>query len=175
MCYFIDKFLGIKLSADEIRVCHFLGRTTGSPIIVKFLYFHQKNSVYNRRTIVVQRENENSFNQQPISKRPPKEQRELQKQAEANGWITTTNNCKVKLFLEGTNSSRHSQNVASETDIDNLISQAVRRMLKISSNSETMGDNKDPRESDETPTTQYCYPTKKPKIGHGFICDGYNK
>ena len=54
--------------------------------------------------------------------------------------------------------------MASETDIDSLIGQAVRRRHIGDSNSETMSNNKDPRGSKETPTIQYCCPTKNQKI-----------
>ena len=144
VCYLLDKFPGIKLFADEIKACHFLGRTPDSPIIVKFLYFHHKNSVYNRGTMLVQRGNKNPFKKHPIfiRERLPKEQRELEKYAEDNGLITTIFNCNVKLIIEGVDGSRHSHIMASETDIDNLIGQAVRRRPLSGSISETMSNNR---------------------------------
>ena len=117
--YFFKTFLDIQLLREDLKACHSLGKCSDinktPPIVVKFVYFHQQNDVYVRRSMLGKRGMQNPINTENIyvNERIPKEQLLIKKYASDKGLITTTCNCDVKLFLKHSSGATFSQKVTS--------------------------------------------------------------
>ena len=106
VCQFFSKFLQCLTQPSNFKACHPLGpwKELNYPpaIIVKYVYFGEKNEIYGRRSWLSQVKN--PINGRPIfiKERLPKAQKEIKDYADEQGLITTTNNCDVKLFYKKT-------------------------------------------------------------------------
>ena len=131
--YFFKTFLDIQLLREDLKACHFLGKCSDinkpPPVVVKFVYFHQKNDVYVRRSMLGKRGKQNPINTENIyiNERLPKEQLLIKKYANDKGLITTTYNCDVKLFLKDSSGATFSQKVTSTKMVDDLTHKALKK------------------------------------------------
>ena len=104
--FFIKKFLRYELEPSKIKACHILpGRAEEkglmASVIVKFLYFRDKNQIYaNRRYLKGQKKNEINQKNIYVRERLPAMNAYIKKIAEGKGRITSTNNCTVSVLCD---------------------------------------------------------------------------
>ena len=102
VCRFLQTHMDHQTTPASFKACHFLGKWKNDrfppAIIIKFIYFGEKDAIYSRKSMLARLVNQN--NQKPIflKERLPEQQRKLKTKAEEMGYITTTSNCTVKLF-----------------------------------------------------------------------------
>ena len=102
VCDFLQKYLNFTTHPQNFKACHVLGKwkDTNSPpgVIIKFLYYGEKNEIFGRKSWLAGIRN--PLNGRPIfmKERLPPLQREIKKEADQLGLITTTMNCDVKVF-----------------------------------------------------------------------------
>ena len=95
--------MNYDINPMDFKACHPLGKFTidsNKKVIVKFIYFHHKNELYSRRSMLA-----NKMNGKPIfvSERLSKHDNEVRKYDESLGLIITTRNCEVRVFRKEEN------------------------------------------------------------------------
>ena len=117
---------------ENFTACHVLGRgqkNTPPAIIVKLVYFQEKNEIYSRKKMLWGVINIMKGRQMFINERLPPKDRELQVYANDKNLVTRTQNCQVQLLIEN-NGIRKSIDVNSPKTIDDIIAIAVQKKEK---------------------------------------------
>ena len=65
---------------------------------MKIIYFEEKNEIYGRKSKLAKRINPNNAQKMYLRERLPPHQKEILDHALEKNFITTTNNCKMKVF-----------------------------------------------------------------------------
>lgn len=137
MCSFLKQFLNWDTNPGNFKACHYLGkwRTDKHPpaVIIKFIYFSEKDAIYGRRTWLSKKMN--PFNEKPIfiKERLAKYDLETKLHAESQGLITTTYNAQVKVFVKEGNGNLRSVPVNSVKDVEDIKGQAAKKAIQTSS------------------------------------------
>ena len=101
---FFEKFLGVEITEDSIKACHIISNSGNEfqlpTVICKFIYFADKQSVYEKRKRL--RKTKNRINNKFIYLNEPLPEYEAQIKNEANkqNMITATHNCAVSVLVE---------------------------------------------------------------------------
>ena len=99
-CQAVNQYFRCHITPDRVKACHPLHskKIFFSGIIIKFIYFSDKDKMYSRRKMFGQQTwNNRKLN---ITKRLPKFDLEIKKPCDERGIITTTRNCKVRIFCK---------------------------------------------------------------------------
>ena len=126
-----NNFMGYKIQPGAFKACHVLGKGHGNKppaVIIKFLYFHDKNEVYLRRPMLASKKN--PLNKGPIfvSERLPKHDLEVKRYATEKGLITATRNCQVRVFYKDENGARISFPVNNKSSVDSWAETAMKKV-----------------------------------------------
>ena len=130
---FFEQFLGFTVNFADIKACHPLPRKlnqTFPPVIVKFVYFDQKNQIYFRRVQLGNRTHYNPSNNRPvfIRERLSKHDLKLKMYAENNmNMVTTTFNSQVRVFIRTEGNKTTSKPVNTIDDIHKLETIAIKK------------------------------------------------
>ena len=133
MASFITDFMGYKIQPGAFKACHVLGRGHGNKppaVIIKFLYFHDKNEVYLRRPMLASKKNPLNYGPIFVSERLPKHDLEVKRYATEKGLITTTRNCQVRVFYKDENGARISFPVNNKSSVDSWAETAMKKMQR---------------------------------------------
>ena len=101
---FFEKFLGVEITEDSIKACHIIPNSGNEfqlpTVICKFIYFADKQSVYEKRKRL--RKTKNRINNKFIYLNEPLPEYDAQIKNEANkrNMITATHNCAVSVLVE---------------------------------------------------------------------------
>ncbi len=102
---FLNTTLNLSLKVDGVKACHYLGKVRENsdklpPIIMKFVYFADKNIVWRRKRNL--KGIKNPANGKPIfiTERLPQADKEVQEYARERGVVTTTHNCAVQIMYK---------------------------------------------------------------------------
>ena len=131
VCLFFEKYLGFTTNAYNIKACHYLSRWRNEryppAIIVKFLYFDEKNELYGRKSWLAGKKH--PVNTKPIfmKERLPRCQKEIFEHAKQEGLITSTYNCKVKVFTKTEDNQFRSVVVNSKKAVDDIKEKAIKK------------------------------------------------
>ena len=133
MAGFFTQYLGYRCNPEAFKACHPLGsfrRDSQKTVIVKFIYFHDKNEIFSRRALLAHKPN--NFNNMPIyiNERLPKHDAEIRRYAESLGIVTTTRNCQVRIFHRAEDGTSQSFPVNSVSGVDQWAETAVKRNSK---------------------------------------------
>ena len=130
---FVEQFLGFTVNFADIKACHPLPRKLNQaipPVIVKFVYFDQKNQIYFRRVQLGNRTHYNPSNNRPvfIRERLSKHDLKLKMYAENNmNMVTTTFNSQVRVFIRTEGNKTTSKPVNTFDDIHKLENIAIKK------------------------------------------------
>ena len=135
VCAFFDLYLNWKSDETNFKACHYLsspkiGRKPPA-IIVKFVYFGEKQEVCGRKSWLAQKKNAKNGLPIFIKERLPKLQNELKTYAEQESLITTTQKCNVKVFQTNAEGQFRSVVVNSKKAIDDIKEKAVKKKSKV--------------------------------------------
>ena len=133
MAAFFSSYLDYECTPDLFKACHPLGNFNTAKkktVIVKFLYFHDKNEIYSRRALLSNRLNR--LNREPIfiNERLPKHDVELKRHAESLGLVTTTRNCQVRIFHRAENGNVKTFPVNTVAGVNKWAATAIKRKPK---------------------------------------------
>ena len=107
--WFFEKYLGIRLHETRIKPCHILPGTGNDyvlpSVIIKFIYSDNMNNVYKSRKLLKKRKNEINGRSIYINEHLSKIDAELKNEANNQGFITSTNNCKVSVLVSKANNT----------------------------------------------------------------------
>ena len=107
--WFFEIYLRIGLHKTRIKACHILPGTGNDyvlpSVIIKFIYFDDKNNVYNVYKLLKKRKNKINGRNNYINEHLPKVDAELKNEANKQGFITSTNNCKVSVLVSKANNT----------------------------------------------------------------------
>ena len=126
---FLSEYMNFLFNPEKFKACHVLGRgqkNTPPAIIVKFVYFHEKNEIYSRKKMLWGVINKMNGRQMFIKERLPPKDKELQVYANDRNLVTRTQNCQVQLLIEN-NGIRKSIDVNSPKTIDDNMAIAVQK------------------------------------------------
>ena len=118
------------MTLDAIKACYLLGnwKSNAPPaVIVKFIYYNDKMELYNRRPMLANFRNAQNGKPVYMKKRLPQHDLAIQKRANELDLVTTTYNCRVKLFLK-TENGRLTQTVDSVKAVEELDSRAMKKI-----------------------------------------------
>ena len=90
-------------------------------LIVKFLYFRDKNHIYANRRYLKGQKNEINQKNFHVRERLPAMDAYIKKLAEAKGLITSTNNCTVSVLCDKEDGSKKLVKVNDVTELENPI------------------------------------------------------
>ena len=129
--WFFEKNLRIELREMRIKACHILLGTGNDfvlpPVIVKFIYFDDKNNVYKSRKSLKKMKNKiNDWNIY-INEHLPKVDAELKNEAQKQSFITSTNNCKVSVLVSKANNTIVYRRINYTSDLANVPNAIKRR------------------------------------------------
>lgn len=102
----LTEFMRIPITLADIAACHFLPSSGPvKPIIVKFIYHHHRDMVWNRRHLMYNFCTYPNIFKWPviIKERLPETDREIEKEAISKGLKVTTKNCQVFILNENGN------------------------------------------------------------------------
>lgn len=125
---FFKQYLNFDCRPADLKAVHPInkGNSTYPPsIIVKFIYFGDKNELYHRRTLLAGVLNPNNRKPIYVKERLPKRDLNILKEAKDQGYITSTYNCQVKVFCKGDNGSRIAVPVNSVRALTDLKPRAI--------------------------------------------------
>ena len=101
---FLKYYLNYDTNPGNFKACHPLGSWKNEKfapaVIVKFLYYDEKNEIYGRMSWLLR--SSNPINGKPVyfKERLLPKQREIKMRADEAGLITSTYNCQVKTFTK---------------------------------------------------------------------------
>ena len=133
---FLSEYLNFVTNPENFKACHVSGRdqkNTPPAIIVKFLYFPEKNELYSRKKMLWVVINKMNGRQMFIKERLPPKDKELQVYANDRNLLTRTQNCQVQLLIEH-NGIRRSIDVNSPKTIDDNMAIADQKKQKQCAN-----------------------------------------
>ena len=97
----MNSTLQSELSPCDIKACHYLGKPQQSSVIAKFVYFAQRNFIWQSRKSVKGIVNKTGYPVYLTERLPPK-CRKLQFEAKQMGVKTVTNNCELQVVCPRT-------------------------------------------------------------------------
>ena len=134
VCNFLRNFLNNDTTPSNFKACHFFGpwRDLNRPpaVIIKFIYFEEKNEVYSRRSWLASVKNPKNGYSIFFKERLPPNDRDIKKYADSLGLITTTSNCQVKVYQKTEEGKFFTVNVNSTKAVDDICVRAVKRHTK---------------------------------------------
>ena len=151
VCDFFRRFLSFSAHPSDFKACHFLGPWKNSnyppAIIVKFIYFNQKNEIFGRKSWLARALN--PINRKPIymKERLPPQQRSIKQKADDFGLITTTQNCNVKVFMKNEDNTFKSVVVKSVQAVEDIKHCAVKKKQLEPAKSATVFSTPAPKKS----------------------------
>ena len=126
---FLGEYLNFQTNPGNFKACHVLGRgqlNYPPAVIVKFIYFHEKNEIYGRKKMLIGVKHWMNGKQIFIKERLPPKDKELQVYANEQNPVTRTQNCQVQLLVEK-DGIRKNIVVNSRKTIDDSLPIAVKR------------------------------------------------
>ena len=131
---FFAKYLRVTISPHAIKACHFLGKLMGvakpPPVIVKFVYFHDKDAVYAARKMLKGQKNPVNGKSIFIYERLPKHDLEIKQLADSKDMIVSTHNCQVAVLTKGVDGSTRYYNVNTKAQVENAEAWAIKRTAR---------------------------------------------
>ena len=100
--WFFDAYLNIRIGEERIVACHILPGTGNKDrydsVICKFVHFDQKDTVFGARRKLknVKYNNANIY----MNENLPKYDAEIKAEAQKQGFVTSTKNCKVSVLVQ---------------------------------------------------------------------------
>ena len=144
---FLGEYLNFQTNPGNFKACHVLGRgqlNYPPAVIVKFIYFHEKNEIYGRKKMLIGVKNWMNGKQIFIKERLPPKDKELQVYANEQNLVTRTQNCQVQLLVEK-DGIRKNIDVNSRKTIDDSLPIAVKKKLKVFPVARNHGDERTPQ------------------------------
>ena len=128
VCKAIYHYFNYQVTPDRIKACHSWKHFKNgiTPIIVKFIYFDDKDFIFSRRKKLSDKINGGKklvIHEKP----PPPKDAEIMNKCNEIGLISTTWNCKVKVFRKNLNGNYYSCAVNSIKAVDELKHCAIRK------------------------------------------------
>ena len=146
VCEFFRTYLSFNIQPDAFKACHPLSQWRDDkkppPVIVKFIYFEDKNEIYALKLWLATKLNR--INGLPIlmKERLPKHDKAIRDHANEAGLITTSNNCRIKVFVKDQNGYMRSVPVLSHKAVDDIKERAVKKEhRKVSAVEPTQSSN----------------------------------
>ena len=146
VCEFFRAYLSFNIQPDAFKACHPLSQWRDDkkppPVIVKFIYFEDKNEIYARKSWLATKLNR--INGLPIlmKERLPKHDKAIRDHANEAGLITTSTNCRIKVFVKDQNGYMRSVPVLSHKAVDDIKERAVKKeQRKVSTVKPTQSSN----------------------------------
>ena len=137
VCDFLKSYINYETHPSSFKACHPLGpwknEKHAPAIIVKFVYFGEKNEIYGRKSWLSRSSNPLNGQAMYFKERLPPKQREIKNKAEEEGLITTTYNCQVKAFtrsFDGRHKSVKLNSVKAVHDIKDIAVKKVKPSQK---------------------------------------------
>ena len=131
---FFSKYLRVTIHPHAIKACHFLGKLIGvakpPPVIVKFVYFRDKDAVYAARTMLKGQRNHANNKSIFIYERLPKHDLEIKQFAESKDMIVSTQNCQVSVLTRGVDGASRYYNVNTKAQVENADAWAIKRTAR---------------------------------------------
>ena len=122
--WLFEKYLGIRLHETRIKACHILPGTGNDyvlpSVIIKFIYFDNKNKVYKSRKLLKKRKNEINGRNIYINEHLSKVDAELKNEANKQGFITSRNNSKVSVLVSKANNTIEYHRINYTSDLANV-------------------------------------------------------
>ena len=122
--WFFEKYLGIRLHETRIKACHRLPGTGNDyvlpSVIIEYIYFDDKNNFYKSRKLLKKSKNEINDQNFYINEHLPKVDAEMKNKANKQGFITSTNNCKVSVLVSKSNNTIGYHRVNYTSDLANV-------------------------------------------------------
>ena len=107
-----------------MKACHIFPGTGSDyvlpSVIIKFIYFDDKNNVYKSYKLLKKEENEINDRNIFINEHLPKFDAELKNEANKQGFITSTNNCKVSVLVSKANNTIGYHRINYTSDLANV-------------------------------------------------------
>ena len=134
---FFEKFLGVEITEDSIKACHIIPNSGNEfqlpTVICKFIYFADKQSVYEKRKRL--RKTKNRINNKFIYLNEPLPEYEAQIKNEANkrNMITATHNCAVSVLVENGREKAKFVKINEIEDLDSINAIKRKKHFEISS------------------------------------------
>ena len=125
--HFLSEYMNFLTNPERFKACHFLERgqkNTPPAIIVKIVYFHEKNEIYSRKKMLWGVINKMNGRLMFIKEKFSTKNTSLQVYANDRNLVTRTQNCQVQLLIENIR-IRKSIDVNSPKTIDDNIAIAV--------------------------------------------------
>ena len=123
---FFKTFLNIELDGASFKACHLLPGKKQLPyglmpaVIVKFVYFAEKNQVYSQRKLLKEKKNPLNGKNIYINERLPPIESMLKSWADHRNYVTTTRNCTVSVLCDDGKGAKKFVSVSCEKDIESL-------------------------------------------------------
>ena len=122
--WFFEKNLGIRLHETRIKSCHILPATGHDyvlpSVIIKFICFDDNNNVYKSCKLLKKKKIEINDRNFYINEHLPKVDAELKNEANKQGFITSTNNCKVSVPVSKSNNTIGYPRINYTSDLANV-------------------------------------------------------
>ena len=104
VCQFLKDYLNFNTSPESFKACHVLGPWNNDrfppSVIVKFVYFAEKNEIYGRKSWLANKQNHLNGKTIYMNERLPPNQLAIKKYADEKGLVTTSLNCNIKVFTK---------------------------------------------------------------------------
>ena len=127
MCDIFRDYFGYQMTPDAINACHPLYKTGRNiPIIVKFVYFADKDAIYLRKSRLAGQTNYYGETLIVHERLTPTNKAVVQKCRDLS-LIFSTWNCRVKVFGRRHDGSFYSKSVKSTKDVDEFSADAVKK------------------------------------------------
>ena len=132
-CQLVKNIFSYYIEPFSIKAIHRLPvknennrGTKSAPIIVKFVYFADKDNIYQLKSRLAACFNSHG-EKMYFTERLPQYGVTLKQKCESLGLITTTMNCQVKLYYKANNESFCSKHVDSVSEIEKAANSAIKR------------------------------------------------
>ena len=132
ICLLFQQYLNYTIHPRNIKACHPLANWKNDsyppPVIVKFIYCDDKNEIYNRKSWLASQPNPVNHKPIAIKERLPANDKRIRDRANELGLISTSVNCRIKLFTKNENGLIRSVPVFSEKAVSDLASKALKKV-----------------------------------------------
>ena len=131
MCEAIKRYFQYSLEPTDFKACHVLPAKHGKnvPIIIKFIYFADKDEIFNRRKQLAVCKNLGKALY--VSERLSKSDLEIKQKCNELGLVTTTKNSAVKVFFKNPDGGLYSQEMNSVKAVEQLAGRAIKKRPKV--------------------------------------------
>ena len=130
---FFKKFLNVDLHINRIKACHVVpskvDKGTMPSVVCKFIYFEDKQAVYDNRRMLKKNRNFANGKFMFINELLPEVEASIQQEANKLNMITATHNCTVSVLIEDKNNKTKFVKVNEISELEQL--PAIKRSNKF--------------------------------------------